>query len=340
MATVRPLPLADTTAKAGYDQVDPLVMWFLGGNSAPAATATGINDDDRYGLDLQNSGIGALSFRAIAGTNFGRIDGTGVAFGGAFTHTGTGVFTGLLAVNTLTVASGVTVTTGPVVMGGSATVANGFTVTTGAASLGGSLNVVGAATVGTLRVTGAVTVVGAVTMSSGLVVAATATFSGIVTMASTLNVSGVATFLSSAIANTFTSTAIAGAPFVANSTGVATSFNADMVDGLHADDFVVTGNYTGNGSTTRTITLGFQPKYVYIASVGSSSGTRATCHLLSGNGSDNIGFARLSGVTALTFLVVLDSTVLVSTGFQVEGGAGITAISNQTNDVYRYSAWR
>ncbi len=356
MTSVRPLPLGDTTAKAGYDHIDPFTQWFLGGNTAPAATATGISDDDRYGLDLQNSGVGGFSFRAFSGNgaHFGRIDNTGVTFGGTFSVTGTGLFSGAMSVASLTVASGVTVTTGAVVMGGSATVANGFVVTTGASTLGGSLSVVGAATVGTLRSTGAATMASTLNVLSTIDVTGTANFRSslqvdsvlnvtgvanfqtMVTVVGALNGTGVATFISTVTGSQFISRVAQGsAPFSATSTTLCPNLNAAYLSGVAIGGLIAAGQYTGDGNHNRTIALGFQPAYVFISCNG--GGTDVACHLLGASSGVNMGLVRVG--TGSTFLAMIDETYLTATGFQVDA-TGVNGISNTSGDTYNYAAWR
>jgi microcystin-dependent protein len=84
MTVVRPLRLPDTTSQAGFENLDPISMWFLGGTATAGAQATGINDDDRYGLELLNIGAGGLSFKATSGNGLHQIkvDNTGVTISG------------------------------------------------------------------------------------------------------------------------------------------------------------------------------------------------------------------------------------------------------------------
>lgn len=142
MSPVRPLLLPDTATAAGFDHVDPLSQWFLGGSTAAGATATGISDDDRYGLDVANSGSGGKALRATSGNGtYGvRVDNTGAfavggwQISGPLSVSGTAVFTGLV-----TMQAGLTVSTGTTTLGGAVTMANGLTVTTGASTFGGSV---------------------------------------------------------------------------------------------------------------------------------------------------------------------------------------------------------
>lgn len=84
MSVVRPKLLADTFSMAGYDHLDPIAQWFLGGTATSGAEATGINDDDRYGLELQNVGSGGKSFKATSGNGLHqvKVDNTGVTISG------------------------------------------------------------------------------------------------------------------------------------------------------------------------------------------------------------------------------------------------------------------
>jgi cytoskeletal protein CcmA (bactofilin family) len=85
MSVVRPKLLADTFSMAGYDHIDPMTQWFLGGTATSGAEATGINDDDRYGLDLLNVGSGGLSLRATSGNGLHqvKVDNTSALLTGA-----------------------------------------------------------------------------------------------------------------------------------------------------------------------------------------------------------------------------------------------------------------
>lgn len=142
MTAVRPLMLPDTTTMAGFDHLDPITQWFLGGIGTAGATATGISDDDRYGLDVANSGSGGKALRATSGNGtYGvRVDNTGAfavggwQISGPLSVSGTAVFTGLV-----TMQAGLTVSTGTTTLGGAVTMANGLTVTTGASTFGGSV---------------------------------------------------------------------------------------------------------------------------------------------------------------------------------------------------------
>jgi microcystin-dependent protein len=88
---VRPLLLPDTTAKAGFDEIDSISQWFLGGSGTAGATPTGIVDDDRYGLDIKNSGVGGLSFKATSGNGLNqvKVDNTSVTLSGTVLIPGT-----------------------------------------------------------------------------------------------------------------------------------------------------------------------------------------------------------------------------------------------------------
>lgn len=170
--SMRPVALPDTAATAGFDHLDPISQFFTGGNGA-AATATGIDDDDRYGIDLKNSGSGGKTFRSVSGdgSKSFSLDNSGISFSGGLT------------------------------------VAGGLVVSTGGASIVGGLSVSGAATfTSTATFTGAVTFTsaatfmgaanftGAASFYSTAVFTGAATFRTAVTMLSTLDVTGTGTF--------------------------------------------------------------------------------------------------------------------------------------------------
>ena len=144
--SVRPLLLPDTASVAGYDHLDPITQWFLGGSGTAGAEATGISDDDRYGLDLSNGGSGGKSFRTTSGngTYQLRVDNSGVALVGGLNVTGTTTFYSPVVLNsTLSVTGAATFATG-VVMQTSLTVTGGVVfqdslVVTGAASFNGDV---------------------------------------------------------------------------------------------------------------------------------------------------------------------------------------------------------
>lgn len=185
--SVRPLLLPDTASTAGYDQVDPLIQWFLGGSGTSGATATGITDDDRYGLDLQNAGSGGQSFRATSGNNSYqlRVNNSGITMVGGLNVTGTTTFAS------------------PVVM-------QSTLMVTGTATFTGSLNASGAATFATgVVMQSTLTVTGGVVFRSSLVVTGTASFLGMATVGDSLTVSNDVTVGSSLRvtgASTFTGT--------------------------------------------------------------------------------------------------------------------------------------
>lgn len=157
MTTVRPMVLPTTAAKAGYDNLDPISQWHLGGSATAGAEATGLDDDDRYGLDLLNVGSGGLSFRATSGNaaNQIKVDNTGVSIAG------------------LSIAGAVTFTSVTVTGTLSVTGASTF----GAATVGGALNVTGAATFGTaVTMNSTLNVTGGVVLHSSLVASGAAQF--------------------------------------------------------------------------------------------------------------------------------------------------------------------
>ena len=91
---VVPTMLPDTASKAGYSELDPISQWFLGGSGTAGAQANGLNDDIRYGLDLQNVGSGGLGLRTTSGNNTYQFknDNTGNTFVGGFNVTGASTF--------------------------------------------------------------------------------------------------------------------------------------------------------------------------------------------------------------------------------------------------------
>ena len=210
MTAVVPLKLSSPDAKPGYDEIDPLTQWFTGGSATAGAQANGIVDDDRYGLDVKNSGAGGLSLRAISGnaTYQFKVDNTSVTVTGGLTITGGGLTVASLVTGTLNVTSTATFT-------GAATFLS-TTDHTGAATFRSTIDVTGAATfatqvtiqgslncdsnvnlgnaigdtvdvAGPLRVTGTATFVTNVTMDQGLTVSQSATFQGNLHVIGSLN---------------------------------------------------------------------------------------------------------------------------------------------------------
>jgi hypothetical protein len=263
--TVVPAFLPDTVTPAGFDHLDPITQWFRGGSGTAGATATGISDDTRYGLDLQNSGLGGQSLRATSGNGtYGvRVNNTGaVALGGWLINgnlnvTGTGDFTGLLTAEAgFAVTTGVSTFGGPVTMASTLAVAatstfSGLAQFNGTVTMASALRVTGAVTLlGTLDATGAATfrgttdTTGAATFRSTVVVASDVTASGNTLLRGTLQVlgtqdfTGAATFRSTLTALQFGSTVAGGTPpYSCTSTTLNTNLNADMVDGIHGTSF-------------------------------------------------------------------------------------------------------
>lgn len=184
--TIRPTRLTDTNATVKYDNFDAIQQWFLGGDTAAAADATGVNDDARFGLDVVNSGSGGQSLRTRSG------DGTA-----SYTNANNGnLFTG-----------GISVSGAASFTGGAATFASNVTIggalgVTGATTLRSTLGVSGVATFvtgasvgGALTVTGISTFVSNVSMVQGLTVSQSATIVGNATVGGSVLATGVATFL-------------------------------------------------------------------------------------------------------------------------------------------------
>lgn len=184
---VRPLLLPDTASTAGYDNLDPISQWFLAGSGTCGAEATGIIDDDRYGLDLQNAGSGGQSLRATSGDNSYqlRVDNSGITMVGGIGVTGTSTFYSPVVMNsTLSVTGAVTLgstltVTGAVTLQSTLNV-TGAVVFSGNATVAGTLTVGGLAMSGDLHVPGELTVDGNVTLGTDnadrVVVPAQATF--------------------------------------------------------------------------------------------------------------------------------------------------------------------
>ena len=129
MSVVRPKLLADTFSMAGYDHLDPITQYFLGGTATAGADSTGLNDDDRYGHDILNVGSGGKALRATSGdgTKQLRVDNTAVSITG-LSVTGPVTFQSAVVMETiLNVSGGVVlhsslVVTGPATFGTTATV--------------------------------------------------------------------------------------------------------------------------------------------------------------------------------------------------------------------------
>lgn len=144
--SVRPIMLPDTASVAGFEHLDPITMWFLGGSGTAGATATGISDDDRYGLDLQNAGSGGLSFRTTSGngTYQLRVNNSGIALVGGMSVTGTTTFYSPVVLNSTLSVTGAATFASAVVMQTTLTVTGGVVfqdslVVTGAASFNGDV---------------------------------------------------------------------------------------------------------------------------------------------------------------------------------------------------------
>jgi len=187
----RPLRLPDTTAQAGYHELDPITQWHLGGVGTAGAEATGLDDDSRYGLDLLNVGSGGQALRATSGngTHQVRVNNSGVSVFGGLSVTG-----GALTVAGITSTNGFVVTTGATVLGGSLSVTGAATFST-AVTMGASLAVTGPATFGSsASVTGTLTVTGAATFSTAVTMNGTLNVTGGTVLHSSLVTSGPATF--------------------------------------------------------------------------------------------------------------------------------------------------
>lgn len=253
---VRPLMLADTASKAGYDELDPISQWFLGGGGTAGAEATGINDDDRYGLDLTNAGSGGMALRATSGngTHQVRVNNSGVTILGGLTVSG-----GALTVAGITSTNGFVVTTGASSFGGSATfsgvatfvsavVMNATLAVTGAASFSTGVTVGGA-----LTVTGPASFITNVNIVQGLTVSQSATIVGNLTTVGSLNVTGIATFVTDVTIQqglTVSQSVIFGG----NLTMSGTNQTLNAWDINVADDVQITGDLlltssTGAGAT-------------------------------------------------------------------------------------------
>lgn len=176
---VRPLMLPDTVSVAGFEHLDPITMWFLGGSGTAGATATGISDDDRYGLDLVNSGSGGNSFRTTSGngTYQLRVNNSGIALVGGMSVTGTTTFYSPVVMNSTLSVTGAATFASAVTMQSTLTVTGGVVfrdslVVTGTASFLGLL------TAENVEVGDSLTVDNDVTVGSSLAVTGNATFTG------------------------------------------------------------------------------------------------------------------------------------------------------------------
>jgi hypothetical protein len=287
MTAIRAALLPDITTKAGFDEIDPISQWFRGGATA-GADASGIVDDDRYGLNLRNSGVGGLSFTTLSGNGtYGvRVDNTAAASIGNWAVAGTLQVTGVQDfTGASTFRSSVDVT-------GAATFRSTLTTVGASDFTGASTFRSNASVAGTLQVTGAqdftgastfrssVDVTGATTFRSTTDHTGVATFRNNVAIVGTLQVTGSQDFTGSALfRSTLTAlqygstVAIGTPPYSCTSTTVNPNLNADMVDGLHASSFarIHTGSYTGNGGTQALSGFGFAPSTVGIMDTGTGT---------------------------------------------------------------------
>jgi hypothetical protein len=247
MTAVRPLRLADTVSKAGFDELDPISQWFLGGSTAPGADATGISDDDRYGLDLLNVGSGGKSWRATSGNGLfqGKIDNSGTSFSGGLSITGPASFSSHVAIaGSLSVTGAANFqssidVTGVAFFRTDVTMFQGLSVSQ-SMTVSGNLNISGS-----LTVTQTATFVTNVTMNQGLTVSQSASVGG------NLTVTGTATLKSTVVVNDWSLT-VSGDDLVFQDDGGQEIFRlGDTSSSEHAKvtgPMKVTGNITLEGT--------------------------------------------------------------------------------------------
>jgi hypothetical protein len=302
MAPPRPLPLRDTSAVAGFDNVDPLVQWHTGGNAA-GADATGISDAARYGLNLKNSGTGGLSFNVESGdgTKSFTVRNSGITLGGGITVSGAATFADAVTAGSLLVT--------------------GAAVVQGAVNVGASIDVTGVATFrSTLTASGVATFGTGVTVGGTLGVTGAATFATGVTVGGALGVTGLSTFMSAV-------TIIAGPGAIGIASGTIT-----LIGASNDQSFFLKHNGTA-GQVSLGASNSTSPSLVAKNNTGTQLFTALDA------GAFIVGQATTAVSTEL-FLVssgasIFQGLVTISTGGLTiqTGGAGITGNSFFSNNL-------
>lgn len=107
---------------------------------------------------------------------------------------------------------------------------------------------------------------------------------------------------------------------------------------------IVTGTYTGNGAASRTISLGFKPKMVFLTGIVANYGIP----YIAQDSGDNMHFATITPDYPFKFTYsgkTINVAEIVSDGFKVYSGGSIdysggawTSNANDKNKIYSYIA--
>ena len=116
------------------------------------------------------------------------------------------------------------------------------------------------------------------------------------------------------------------------------SLSASVTAGLakkYGTDFpyITTGNYTGDGAATRSITLGFQPSVVLLFSIGSEITSRTYLSLV-GDSSFQMVFTHQS------LDIISGALNFVASGFQILLESDYNETFNESGWNYHYIAFR
>lgn len=116
------------------------------------------------------------------------------------------------------------------------------------------------------------------------------------------------------------------------------NLDAEMVGGMKADDILkmatVTGVYTGDGETSQSINLGFQPKAVFVFPQKNSASYLKLGLALNGYEANQVSAFSESNTRLVT---------ITQTGFDVyykSSGSNIYSRTNEASQVYYYLAWK
>ncbi|WMJ78510.1 MULTISPECIES: hypothetical protein [unclassified Sedimentibacter] len=114
----------------------------------------------------------------------------------------------------------------------------------------------------------------------------------------------------------------------ANGTALSAYQGKVLKDLVDAKPDVVTGVYAGDGTSSRNITLGFQPKAVFLSRFGSVMGENRAGNLLGG----------LALSSYPTTLQDRDALTITSTGYTVVNNINYDILLNSSGNTYYYTA--